>query len=301
MAARSEPEPVPASLRVAFVGLGAMGLPMAERLAAAGHDVRGFDLSERPRAPLEAAGGRFAASAADAAGGADALIAMTVTGAQALAVYREAAEALPPSALVIACCTQSRADAAAMGETVTAGGHRFVDAPVSGGAKGAASGTLSIMGSGPPDAWDAARPLLEAMGDKVHRMGEAWGLGSLAKTINQHLAGVHIAAAAEALALGARAGLDGQAMLDLYGGSAAASWMLADRGPRMLEADPAATSAVDIFVKDLGIVLEAGAALGDAPVPLARAALALFREASERGWGGADDSQVIRVLRDPDA
>ena len=289
-------------MKIAFVGLGAMGLPMAQRLVSAGHEVIGCDLNDAPREALEDVGGMFTRSAAEAAANAEALVLMVVSGSQAETVLFEsgAAEALANNALVVASCTQGRDDALRMGERLQGMGLRFLDAPVSGGAKGAASGTLTIMASGPRDVFDAARPVLEPMGDKLHHMGEEWGLGSLAKTINQHLAGVHIAAAAEAMALGQRAGLDGRTMLDVYTGSAAASWMLADRGPRMLEAEPGVTSAVDIFVKDLGLVLEAAETVGG-DTPLARAAFERFRQASENGLGRQDDSQVIRAFRTKDS
>ena len=277
-------------MKIAFVGLGAMGLPMAERLLHAGHDVTGCDLDPGVAERFTP----FVGDAARAARGAELVVAMTVTGAQAASVLEAVAPSLSPGAIFVASCTQSKADAAALGERARGSGLRFLDAPVSGGVKGASSGTLSIMGSGPRETWDAALPALEAMGDKLFHMGTEWGLGSLAKTINQHLAGVHIAAAAEAIAMGTAAGLDGDAMLELYGGSAAASWMLADRGPRMLRDEPPVASAVDIFVKDLGIVLDAAGAIR---TPLAEAAHALFEEASARGLGRADDSQVIKVLR----
>ncbi len=277
-------------MKIAFIGLGAMGLPMAERLISAGHDVTGCDLDTRVGEHFQP----FESDATQAARGAEMVIAMTVTGAQADAVLDAVIPSLAPASIFIASCTQSKADAELLGRKAEQAGLRFLDAPVSGGVKGAQTGTLSIMGSGPRATWDAAFPVLEAMGNKLFHMGDAYGLGSLAKTINQHLAGVHIVAAAEALALGTNAGLDGETMLKLYGGSAAASWILADRGPRMMQDAPDVASAIDIFVKDLGIVLDAA---GDASVPLAQAAHALFKQASAQGLGRADDSQVIRVLR----
>ena len=277
-------------MKIAFIGLGAMGLPMAERLVSAGHDVTGCDLDPDVSERFQP----FTTDAAEAARGAELVIAMTVSGAQAQAVLDAVAPTLAASSIFVAACTQSKVDAEMLGAKAERADLRFLDAPVSGGVKGARAGTLSIMGSGPRETWDAVLPALEAMGDKLFYMGEAYGLGSLAKTINQHLAGVHIAAAAEAMALGTNAGLDGETMLKLYGGSAAGSWMLADRGPRMLEDAPDVASAIDIFVKDLGIVLDAA---NDTSVPLAKVAHSLFRQASEQGLGRADDSQVIRVLR----
>jgi 3-hydroxyisobutyrate dehydrogenase len=179
---------------------------------------------------------------------------------------------------------------------VAAAGRRFVDAPVSGGVVGAEAGSLTIMAAGAPATMAAARPLLEVMGSRLFVVGERPGQGAMVKTVNQLLCGVHIAACAEALALAESAGLDGGLMLEILGGSAAASWMIGNRGPRMVMDDPPVTSAVDIFVKDLGLVLEAGEKerLG---LPLAAASRQLFLQASGMGLGKADDSQVIATYR----
>jgi len=144
--------------------------------------------------------------------------------------------------------------------------------------------------------FDRARPVLDAMGQRVFDCGRTIGLGSTAKMVNQLLCGVHIAAAAEALHLAERAGMDPAKMLEIIGVSAGNSWMFGDRGPRMLQADPAVTSAVDIFVKDLGIVLGEGRAL-KAGLPLSAAAMQMFLAASGLGHGADDDSQVIRAYR----
>ena len=284
--------------QIGFVGLGAMGLPMAQRLVAAGHAVRGFDLKERALAALAASGGSRAASAADAARDADLLILMVVNAAQARAALVDggALEALAPRGIVVLMATCAPADAARLAEEVAATGRRFVDAPVSGGVVGAKGGTLTIMAAAPKETFEAARPVLATLGDKLFHVGETPGQGAMVKTVNQLLAGVHIAAAAEALSLAAKAGLDLAVVLEILSGSAAASWMLRDRGPRMLEAEPAVASAVDIFVKDLGLVLDAGRS-SKAALPLAAAAHQMFLAASGTGHGAADDSQVLRAYR----
>jgi len=171
--------------------------------------------------------------------------------------------------------------------------RRFLDAPVSGGVAGAMRGGLTIMAAGPDATFAAAKPALEMLGDKLFHVGQRPGQGAVVKTVNQLLAGVHIAVAAEAFALAAKVGVSLDVILEIMGGSAASSWMLRDRGPRMLEQDPAVASAVDIFVKDLGIVLDAGRS-AKAALPLAAVAHQIFLAASGRGEGGADDSQVIR-------
>jgi 3-hydroxyisobutyrate dehydrogenase len=152
------------------------------------------------------------------------------------------------------------------------------------------------MVGAPDEAFAATRALLGAMGDKIFHVGQEPGQGAAMKTVNQLLCGVHIASAAEGLALAQKAGIAPALALEILSGSAASSWMLKNRGPRMLEDDPQVTSAVDIFVKDLGIVLDAGRA-GKAALPLAAAAHQLFLAASARGLGTADDSQVIEVYR----
>src|SRR5215204_4977010 len=283
---------------IGFVGLGAMGLPMALRLVAAGFSVRGFDLKAAALDALAASGGTRAASAAEAAAGADVLVLMVVNSAQARAVLFDggALAALKSSAIVILMATCAPADAAGIGEEVEAAGRRFVDAPVSGGVVGATGGTLTIMAAARNEVFTAARPLLAALGDKLFHVGERPGQGAMVKTVNQLLCGVHIAAAAEAFSLAGKAGIDRRIMLDILSGSSASSWMLKDRGPRMLQADPEVSSAVDIFVKDLGIVLEAGRDTR-AALPLAAIAHQMFLAASGLGHGGADDSQVLRAYK----
>ena len=281
--------------RVAFVGLGAMGLPMATNLLGRGFTVSGYDLNSRALDALESAGGNRAGSAAEAASGADILILMVVNAAQAEAVLFEggALEALRPGGMVALMATCPPSAVEAIEARVREAGRRLVDAPVSGGVAGARGATLTIMAAGPRDSFDAAKPVFDALGDKVFHVGERAGQGAMVKTVNQLLCGVHIAVVAEAFALAAKVGVDLKILLEIMSGSAASSWMLKDRGPRMLSADPEVASAVDIFVKDLGIVLDAGRDT-KAALPLAAAAHQMFLAASGRGDGAADDSQVIR-------
>ena len=281
--------------RVAFIGLGAMGRPMATNLLGRGFTVSGYDLSSRALDALESAGGNRAGSAAEAASGADILILMVVNAAQAEAVLFEggALEALRSGGVVALMATCPPSVVEAIEARVREAGRRLVDAPVSGGVAGAKGATLTIMAAGPRDSFDAAKPVFDALGDKVFHVGERAGQGAMVKTVNQLLCGVHIAVVAEAFALAAKVGVDLKILLEIMSGSAASSWMLKDRGPRMLSADPEVASAVDIFVKDLGIVLDAGRDT-KAALPLAAAAHQMFLAASGRGDGAADDSQVIR-------
>ena len=282
-------------MKIAFVGLGSMGAPMARNLINAGFAVTGYDTSAMAVADFAAAGGKPAQSADAAAQGADVLILMLVNAAQAQSVLFDAGalDALAASGIVILMATCPPGSVKALGSRVKDAGHRFIDAPVSGGTAGARAATLSIMAACDDATLEAARPILRAMGDKVFHVGREPGQGAALKTVNQLLCGVHLAAAAEAFSLAQKAGIDPKVALEILGGSSASSWMLRDRGPRMLEAEPPVTSAVDIFVKDLGIVLEAGFE-ARAALPLAAAAHQMFLAASGRGDGAADDSQVLR-------
>ena len=286
------------STTVGFVGLGAMGLPMAINLVRRQFRVRGFDMRAQAGEALAAEGGTAAASAADAARGAEVLVLMVVNAAQAESVLFEsgACEALADGASVVLMATCPPATVAALAQRVAATGRVLVDAPVSGGVVGATKGTLTIMVGTPTPVLEKVRPVLDALGDKVFHVGQEPGQGATVKTVNQLLCGVHIAAAAEGLVLAEKAGVDPALALKILQGSAAGSWMLNDRGPRMLEEMPRVTSAVDIFVKDLGIVLDAGRA-GKVATPLAALAHQMFLSASAQGLGTQDDSQVIEAYR----
>jgi L-threonate 2-dehydrogenase len=286
-------------MKIGFIGLGAMGAPMAARLVAAGHEVRGFDVRPAAIQALVAQGGQAAASAQAAAGGADVLWLMVVNGEQADSVLfgdGAAAAALPAGALVVAACTQAPAQAQALAARVAATGLVMLDAPVSGGVAGAKAAALTIMCSGPDAAMAHVRPVFEAVAKRIFHVGNEAGLGSTAKMINQLLCGVHIAAAAEAMHVAERAGLPLAAIHEIISVSAGNSWMWGDRGPRMTQDDPPVASAVDIFVKDLGIVLDHGKRARQG-LPLASAAMQMFLAASGLGHGTADDSQVIRAYR----
>ncbi len=283
---------------IGFVGLGSMGLPMAINLDKAGFDVAGFDLRAEARGALEAAGGRAVGSLADTFSGRDVAVLMVVNAAQAEDILfgQDALKQLAPGGIVILMATCPPAAIAALAARVETAGHVLVDAPVSGGVVGAEAGSLTIMAAARRPVFDTVKPMLDAMGSKVVFMGEEPGQGATAKAVNQLLCGAHLAIAVEALSLAEKLGVDTRAMLDVVSGSAASSWMLRDRGARMLEREPRVTSAVDIFVKDLGIVLEAGR---DARAALPMAALAhqLFLSVSGRGLGALDDSQVISAYR----
>ena len=281
---------------IGFVGLGAMGLPMALNLLKSGYVVRGFDLNPAALSALSDAGGVAVGSAAEAATGAEALIVMVVNAAQVESVLFDggAAAALPDGATVIVTATCAPKAVEQIAARIAGMGRRLIDAPVSGGVAGATAGSLTVMAAAPDALFAELRPVLDVMGGKVVHVGMAPGQGAVVKSVNQLLCGVHIAATAEALALAGKVGIDLAVMLDIVSSSAASSWMLKDRGPRMLEDDPEVRSAVDIFVKDLGIVMEAGRE-AKAALPLAALAHQMFLAASGQGRGKQDDSQVIRA------
>jgi L-threonate 2-dehydrogenase len=283
---------------VAFIGLGSMGMPMAKNLVARGFTVRGFDMRPAATEALAAAGGMRASSAAEAFAGADIAALMVVNAAQAEAVLFAdgGLAAMPENGIVALMATCPPGAVEAIAARVRTAGRRFIDAPVSGGVAGATSATLTIMAAAPRETFDAASPVFAALGDKVFHVGDRPGQGAMVKTVNQLLCGVHIAVVAEAFSLAAKVGVDLDLMLKILGGSSASSWMLKDRGPRMLQEEPEVTSAVDIFVKDLGIVLEAGRDC-KAALPLAALAHQMFLCVSGTGHGNSDDSQVIRAYR----
>ncbi len=283
---------------IGFVGLGAMGAGMARQLIAKQFKVTGFDINPAALESLAADGGHQAGSAAEAAHGADALIVMVVNADQAESVLFEAGalEALPAGAPVIVMSTCAPDRAQAMAARCSEAGHPFIDAPVSGGQVGAEAGTLTIMSAAPRADYDKVEGVLKAMGSNTYFIGEEVGQGSAMKTVNQLMAGAHIAIAAEALAFAERAGIDAKLALEILSGSAASSWMLQNRGPEMVQQTGKVTSAVDIFVKDLGIVLDAGRAMRMG-LPLAAAAHQRFLDASGAGHGREDDSQVVKVYR----
>jgi 3-hydroxyisobutyrate dehydrogenase len=284
-------------MKIAFIGLGAMGRPMAGNLLKAGHEVQGFDLYPPSLEDLVKRGGKAFSSAKAACTGCDGLILMVVNGEQAEdALFNQGAlAALNPQATVILCATCAPAKVEAIAARVAATQRKFIDCPVSGGVVGAENGTLTMMVAAPAAHLAPLKEIITTMGSRFYHVGENAGQGATVKVINQLLSGVHIAAAAEALTLGAKSGLDGTQLIEIFGGSAASSWMLTNRGPRMLEETPIVTSAVDIFVKDMGLVM--GAAKGvKAELLLAALTEQLFIKASSAGLGKADDSQVIRVI-----
>jgi 3-hydroxyisobutyrate dehydrogenase len=288
--------------RVGWVGLGAMGSPMAGCVARAGFDVTAYDINPAQAQALAADGVTPAASVSEAARGADVLVVMVATPDQVESVLfgdDPAAAALGAGATVVVMATVGPAPVQRWAERLAGQQVDVVDAPVSGGAARAADGDLLIMVGGAPSAVDHARPLLDAMARSAPHVGAAPGDGQKVKLVNQLLCGVHIAAAGEALAFAEALGLDARATWEVIRDGAAASFMLDDRGERMLdgEVEPA-KSALEIFVKDMGLVT-AAARENTYPTPLASVAEQLYLAGSRAGLSRLDDSSIIRLFRDP--
>jgi len=286
------------SRNIGVIGLGAMGNGVAHSLLRAGFKVHACDLRAPVLQRFADAGGVPCADPAELGERCDVVITLVVNAAQTEAVLfgaQGAATTMAPGKLVIASATVPPGFAEALGRRLAERGVLMLDAPVSGGAARAASGEMTMMTSGPAEAYALAEDVLAAIAGKVYRLGDAHGAGSKVKIINQLLAGVHIAAAAEAMALGLREGVDPDALYDVITHSAGNSWMFENRVPHILSGDYTPLSAVDIFVKDLGMVLDT-ARTSKFPLPLSAAAHQMFMMASTAGHGGEDDSAVIKIF-----
>ena len=286
------------SLQVGVIGLGSMGMGTASTLHQQGFDVTGCDISAEARDAFAAAGGKSVATPAELAH-CHIVLVVVVNGAQAEQVLfgeQGVVSHLAPGSLIIQCATVAPSHATQLGERLSAAGVMFLDAPISGGAAKAKNGELSVMASGAEDAFTYGQPVLDAMAAKVYRLGDAPGVGSSMKLVNQLLAGVHIATAAEAMALGIRMGLDPDVIYEVITHSAGNSWMFENRVPHILNGDYTPLSAVDIFVKDLNIVHQTGRELS-LSTPVAASALQQFTAASGAGFGRDDDSSVIKVYQ----
>ena len=284
---------------IGVIGLGAMGLGTATALLEAGLEVVGCDISDVARQAFESRGGTSVATPPELAEHCDVVLVVVVNAEQVESVlFGETGmvDRLAPGSLVMQCATVAPSYARALGERLEAAGLLMLDAPISGGAAKARQGRLSVMSSGSEAAYIKAGPALEAMAETVHRLGDAPGAGSSVKLVNQLLAGVHIAAAAEAMALGIRMGIDPDTLYKVITQSAGNSWMFENRVPHILKGDYTPLSAVDIFVKDLNIVHQTGRELTFS-MPVAASALQQFTAASGAGYGREDDSAVVKVYQ----
>ncbi len=287
-----------ASRRVGLIGLGAMGLNVARSLMRRDFVVHGCDLRRSALAALTEAGGVACATPADVAAACDVIVVLVVDDVQtegALFGADGAASRLRPGAVVISSATMNPASVQRLGERLAEIGVGLLDSPVTGGVVGAANATLTLLTAGPDWVYAKCQDVLDAMSGKVYRFGAEVGLGSKVKVINQLLVGVQIAAAAEAMALGLREGVDPDLLYEALRSGAGNSWAFTDRVPRILSGRYEAITALDIFVKDLGLVLEAAKATRF-PTPLAATAYQMFATAAAAGHGREDDIAVIKTF-----
>jgi putative dehydrogenase len=274
-----------------------MGFGMASSLRRAGFDVTGYDVNRTAVERFIQEGSRGAASPAEAAKGASVIVSVVVNAAQTEAILfgeNGAAAAMPEGAVFISSATMDPEAARRLAKRLEGTSRHYLDAPISGGAQRAAEGALTILASGSPAAFEKAKPALKAMAATLYELGDEPGVGAAFKMINQLLAGVHIAAACEAIAFAAKQGLDIRKVYEVITASAGNSWMFENRVPHVLEGDYTPRSAVDIFVKDLGIIQDM-ARNARFPVPMAAAALQMFLMTSASGMGRDDDASVARL------
>ena len=284
---------------VCVIGLGSMGMGAALSCIKAGLNTWGVDINPQSCQSLIQAGAKDAGSSAIPFARELGAVLLLVVNAEQVKNILFGDDGLAPhltaGTIVMVSSTISAADANDIGKNLQHYGLLMLDAPVSGGAVKAASGEMTVMASGSSEAFAGLQPVLEAIASKVYRIGDAIGLGSTVKIIHQLLAGVHIAVGAEAMALAARAGIPLGTMYDVVTNAAGNSWMFENRMQHVLEGDYSPKSAVDIFVKDLGLVNDTARSL-KFPLPLATTALNMFTSASNAGYGREDDSAVIKIF-----
>lgn len=287
--------------RIAFIGLGNMGSPMAMNLLKAGHRLTVFDLSTQAMQALSDAGAALATSAHEAVAEAEFVVSMLPASAHVESLYLEngLAEALPEGALVLECSTIAPQSAIKVARAIAKRGIGVIDAPVSGGTGGARAGTLTFIVGGSATDLERARPILRAMGANIFHAGEA-GAGQVAKICNNMLLGVLMAGTAEALALGVAQGLDPKVLSDIIAQSSGRNWAteLYNPWPGVMPAAPASNDyaggfGVDLMLKDLGLATEA-AKQARQPVVLGAVAQQLYQAMSLRGDGGLDFSAIIK-------
>lgn len=279
--------------KIAVVGLGSMGFGMALSCLRAGHETWGRDVNPDAVARFRAAGG----AEGDLPGALDAVVVVVLNAAQTEAVLFGAAglvPSLPKGAVVISCATVPPAFAREMEARCAEAGVHYLDAPISGGAAKAAEGALSVMASGRPAAFAAARPVLDACAQTVFQLGDTAGPGSAMKAVNQLLAGVHIAAMGEALTFGMTQGISPAQFVEVIRQCAGTSWMLENRAPHVVDGDYTPRSQINIWPKDLGIVLDVAKSAGFS-APITAAALQQYMVAVGMGLGAEDDAAIAKV------
>lgn len=279
--------------KTAVIGLGSMGYGMALSCLRAGQQVWGADINPALASRFVFDGGQPGTLPPHM----DAVVVVVLNAAQTEAVLFGAqgiVARLTPGAVVIACATVPPAFAREMEARCAAKGVHYLDAPISGGAAKAAQGALSIMAAGRADAFKAARPVLDACAQTVFELGSEAGPGSAMKAVNQLLAGVHIAAMAEALTFGITQGIEPATFVDVISKCAGTSWMLENRAPHIVDGDYTPRSQINIWPKDLGIVLDVAKSAGFS-APITAATLQQYMVAVGMGLGAEDDAAIAKV------
>ncbi|AZA83716.1 3-hydroxyisobutyrate dehydrogenase [Chryseobacterium lactis] len=288
--------------KIAFIGLGNMGGPMAANLVKKGHTVVGFDLSDSALKALASAGGQTANSALEATKEADVVISMLPSGKHVAELYSEEfISQLKSNTLIIDSSTIDAVTARSVAELACSKGCKMIDAPVSGGTNGAKAGTLTFIVGGKQEDYEKARPILKCMGQNIFYAGNS-GAGQVAKICNNMLLAIHMIGTSEAINLGTRHGLDAKVLSEIMQKSSGKNWSLEvyNPYPGVMENAPASKEysggfAVDLMTKDLGLAAEAGLE-SKTSTPLGNAALNLYRMWSEAGNGKIDFSSIIQFL-----
>lgn len=281
---------------ISVFGLGSMGFGVACSALAAGHHVYGFDVNPDSQSKFIAKGGDQAV-VADAGAQSDVVVSVVLNGAQTADILFGNNGIVPhmrPGSVVVSCATMAPDLARDLAAKCDAFQIFYLDAPISGGSVKAAEGALTMMASGSASSFDAAKPTLDAIAQTVYRLGDEAGAGSAMKAVNQLLAGVHIAAMGEALTFGISQGVDAARIVEVISKCAGTSWMFENRAPHVVDGDYTPHSAVNIWLKDLGIVLDVAKG-SNFSAPLAAAALQQFVAAAGQGLGGEDDAAVAKV------
>jgi 3-hydroxyisobutyrate dehydrogenase len=291
-------------MKVAFIGLGNMGAPMALNLLKAGYALSVFDLVPSALKTLADAGAVAAVSAAAAVRDADVVVSMLPASAHVRKLYLGdggVLDAAKPGALLIDSSTIAPQAAREVAEAARAKGFAMIDAPVSGGTAGAAAGTLTFIVGGPAAALERARPLLEKMGRNIFHAG-ASGAGQIAKICNNMLLGIQMIGTAEAISLGVASGVDARVLSDIMAKSSGRNWALElyNPWPGVMDNVPASRGysggfGTDLMLKDLGLAQEAAAA-ADATTPLGALACELYQRHSQAGSGALDFSSIVQAL-----
>lgn len=285
-----------ASQVVSVFGLGSMGFGVACSALAGGHHVFGFDINAQRQSKFIAEGGQTGAMENTVAKS-NVVVSVVLNGNQTedlLFGVRGVVPQMQAGSVIVSCATLAPETAQRLADKCKHYGVLYLDAPISGGPVKASEGALTIMASGPKAAFEAARPFLNSISENVYNLGEEAGPGSAMKSVNQLLAGIHIAAMGEALTFGINQGIDAVRIVEIVSKCAGTSWMFENRGAHVLDGDYTPYSAINIWLKDLGIVLDVAKA-SKFSAPLTAAALQQFVAAAGQGFGDEGDAAVAKV------